>query len=78
MLQRRCLSSGHVFPIRQRLGQGPNGDDARTLRLQTMIMILSFIAVVFDLDLLTPLGISAWLLYSSPFCFIRDKTPRHF
>ena len=44
----------------------------------TTMMIMSFIAAVFVLDLLTPLGIPYWLLYGIPFFFIRYNTPRNF
>lgn len=44
---------------------------------QTSVRVLTFTAAVFVLDLLTPLGIPYWLLYSVPFFFLRYNTPRH-
>jgi hypothetical protein len=64
-----------MFAIGRRIEPG---GDSRTSRRQTTIMVLTFTAAVFLLDLLTPVGIPYWLLYSAPFFFIRYKTPRHF
>jgi hypothetical protein len=61
-----------------RIGRGGNEDNTRESCRPTTVMILSFVGAVFVLDLLTPLGIPYWLLYSVPFFFIRYSTPRHF
>jgi hypothetical protein len=76
MVQRIYLSRRDMFPTTGRVGL--NGDDTRKSRRQTTALILSFTGAVLFLDLLAPLGIPYWLLYSVPFFFIRYDNPRHF
>lgn len=77
MAQRTCLSRSHVLSFRSRPEHAQNDKGLRALRHQTTVRVLTFTAIVFVLDLLTPLGIPYWLLYSVPFFFLRYNTPRH-
>lgn len=77
MAQRTCLLRSHVLSIRSRPEHAPNDNGLRASPHQTTVRVLTFTAAIFVLDLLTPLGIPYWLLYSVPFFFLRYNTPRH-
>jgi hypothetical protein len=72
------VSGRHVLQTGPRSEHRPESRESRKSRRQTTITVLAFVATVFVLDLLTPLGMPYWLLHSVPFFFIRYKTPRNF
>lgn len=79
MAQRTFLPRSHVLSFRSRPEDAPNDNSLRASRHKTTVGVLTFTAAVFVLDLLTPLGIPYWLLYSAPFffLFLRYNAPRH-
>ena len=44
----------------------------------SLLMNLAFVAVVFILDIVTPLGTPVWILYFLAFFFIPSKIPQHY